>query len=607
MVRATRLAVAAAALGVLAGSTSTALGAAPVIRNVSNSPTFAEGEQTVAVNPTNSGNIIVGSNQMEPLPGNPGNEPLTTGGVRTWAGGRMDEGGLTREPIAQAVIDALGTNPVPSEFGEAGNLISADQNTVFDRDGHAWYQCINFGVGTDADPSVMVYRSDDGGKTWGAPVKAFSEVGTGIQIDRSFLAIDDSGGPRDGTLYLTFETMFYQAYLPEVYVRSSHDDGKTWGPIVRVDDNADRAQWDPRQFPVVGADGTLHVVYDAAQLVSPTPFDPSLTPLKLMVASSKDGGQTFTRHEVEPLVDRAQSPDEAFFYFTETIAAIAADPGHAERLAVAWPDDRSGEARILMRSSADGGATWSPIVDVADDPAGKGNQHDHVALDYLPGGRLVAVWRDRRAAGGSFDAPLQVFARVFEPSADGRLIPGVVVPVSGKSQPPTVGTHGSMPTEYLGMDASGAGVDVAWDRLVGALSDNVYARASIDLFGGAPASVIRAPVSRFLSRPRRVSRHVRLELRGTSRGRDAAVRRVDVAVARLVGRRCRFVGRNGRLGSTRRCDLHAYLRARGRSRWRLRLLRRLPPGRYRAWARATDANRHREHPRNRAIIMFRVV
>jgi len=30
--------------------------------------------------------------------------------------------------------------------------------------------------------------------------------------------------------------------------------------VVRVDDNDNRAQWDPRQYPVVGADGKLYVV-----------------------------------------------------------------------------------------------------------------------------------------------------------------------------------------------------------------------------------------------------------------------------------------------------------------------------------------------------------
>src|SRR5205823_2573748 len=139
--------------------------------------------------------------------------------------------------------------------------------------------------------------------------------------------------------------------------------------------------------------------YDASAFESPVSIAPQLTPLKLMVARSTDGGKTWQNGVVDDQVTRAASPDEAFSYFTELIGVIAADPAHPGRLAVAWPDARSGESRILLRSSADSGRTWSKPLDVADDPPGRGDQHDHVALSYMPDGRLVVVWRDRRAGG----------------------------------------------------------------------------------------------------------------------------------------------------------------------------------------------------------------
>lgn len=504
------LAVVAFALG--AGS------AQAQVYDVSNTPGLAEGEETVAINPTDPNDIVVGSNQWQPATAsNAGNIGLGASGAttcavwsshdggRTWKGGRLENSGLDQlGPLRPLVTQ-------PSEFGDpdVGNLISADQNTVFDRRGNAYYQCINAGAGS-GDVKVFVYHSTDGGSTWSAPVAAFSELDTKIQIDRSFLAIDDSGGPHDGTLYLTWETMFYQAYLPEVFARSSTDGGRTWGPVVRVDQDDNRAQWDPRQYPVVGADGTLYVVYDAAALISPAPVDPELTPLKLMVGRSTDGGRTFQTSTVEPSVSRIQSPDEAFSYFTEEISAIAADPTHPGRVAVAWPDKRSGDARILMRYSLDGARTWSPIVDVADDPAGDHNQHDHAGLAYLPDGRLIAVWRDRRSSGGAFGGTLDVFARTFTPEPDGHLVPGLTTRLTERPQPDAQNTHGSMPTEYLGVAADASGLAASWDELRGQFLDNVFRRVPIAALGAPPrpapgpsACVDRRRFSFHLHHPRR--------------------------------------------------------------------------------------------------------
>jgi hypothetical protein len=464
---------------------------AGAVHNVSATSGKAEGEEFVAVNPTNRQNIIVGSNQWyPPTPQNIGNFGIGPGGAtacavwsshdggRTWKGGRLEETGIGANQGSSPPTPVT----VPDEFGDPGNVISADQNIVFDRRGNAWYQCINFGART-GEPAVFVYKTTDGGHTWRKPVKAFSESQTGIQIDRSYLAIDNSGRKSDGNLYLTFETMFYQANQPEVYVRKSTDAGRTWGPVVRVDDSASEAQWDPRQYPVVGPHGSLYVLYDAAQFVSPAPFDPETTPLKLMVARSDDQGRTFSHHVVEPNVNRITSHDEAFIYFTETIPAIAADAAHPGRVAVAWPDDRSGEARILLRYSTTCGRKWSRAIDVADDPKGQGNEHDHVALTYLPDGRLVVVWRDRRDSGGAFGTPLQVYARAFNVNRYGRLTKGRTITVTTKPQADGENTHGNMPTEYLGATSDRRWLSVSWDELRGSYLDNVYRRIPLSAFG----------------------------------------------------------------------------------------------------------------------------
>ena len=109
---------------------------------------------------------------------------------------------------------------------------------------------------------------------------------------------------------------------------------------------------------------------------------------------------------------------------------MATDPHRAGRVAVAWPALVNNKSRILLRSSSDGGARWTAPIDVADDPAnrtyppstigteqyprGTGNEHDHVMLRYLPDGRIVVVWRDRRYTGGDWFKPWDIFARVIK-------------------------------------------------------------------------------------------------------------------------------------------------------------------------------------------------
>ena len=483
-------------MGLVVLASVVAVASDEALHDVSNTPLRAEGEPTVVVNPANAENVIVGGNQWQPLT-NSNVQNLSVGpsgfgdcaawsthdGGVTWTGGLLSKGGVGKVPLP-ALPDAPVASEVPREIDDAGNFYSIDQNAVFDRSGtHAWYQCINDGAGV-GDVVINVFHSADGGKTWDPPVVAYRESREGIQFDRPFLAIDNSGGPRDGTLYLTFETIFYQAWLPAVYAKTSTDLGKTWSKTVRVDAGAQETMWDPRQYPVMGAGGVLYVVYNTALLVTPYYADPQLTPLGIKLARSTDGAKTFDRVVVDGNVKHAPSPDEAFVYFTETVTAAAADRARAGRVAVAWPDTGTTpnqEARILIRYSRDGGDHWSDRFDAADDPPGHGNQHDHVSLTYLPDGRLLVVWRDRRASGGSWTAPWEVFARTFDVSGD-VAIPGNVVTVTTAPQPPTTNHHGTMPTEYLGVTAESEGVSFVWDEMRGNLPDVVYRRLPLSAF-----------------------------------------------------------------------------------------------------------------------------
>jgi hypothetical protein len=86
----------------------------------------------------------------------------------------------------------------------------------------------------------------------------------------------------------------------------------------------------------------------------------------------------------------------------------------------------------------------------------------------------------------------------------------------------------------------------------------------------------------------------KLRLKGTASDLACAVkvkpRRVEVAVARLKGKRCRFVAKTGRVArKARSCRKPVWLKAKGTSRWTFSARRRLAKGRYRVYVRAVDA------------------
>jgi hypothetical protein len=456
------------------------------VLDVTNTPGLSETEPSISVDPADQERLIIGSNRWQPLlPGVPlaGADGVvdtdvysTADGGCQWSGGRLSSDGLGSfgNPVSSLAPW------LPVEFDDVGNTITADQNSVFNLQGESFYQDVGLDLSA-LDITVPVWRSGDGGRSWSVPVKAFSELKTLIQIDRPWLAVDDSAGRRSGTLYLTWETMFYQPYLPEVYERSSTDAGRSWGPVVRVDQGVQRTQWDPRQYPAVGAGGVLYDVYDVAPL-QPI-VGPQLEPIRLVLASSSDGGRTFSHFTVDANVQRPADPDEAEPYFTELISALAADPRHPGRVAVAWPQAvGSAGSRIMLRYTLDGGRRWSPRIEVAS--SGLPDQQDHVALNYLPNGRLAVGFRDRRCCGGGWADEFEVMARAFQVSRTGRLYGGRTLQFTDGPQVPITQYRGGVaPDEYLGMTASHAGVAMDWSQLgAGRLPDIFYRRIPLAAF-----------------------------------------------------------------------------------------------------------------------------
>lgn len=86
----------------------------------------------------------------------------------------------------------------------------------------------------------------------------------------------------------------------------------------------------------------------------------------------------------------------------------------------------------------------------------------------------------------------------------------------------------------------------------------------------------------------------KLRLRGTASDRGCKKKagkltRVSVSVAKLAGKRCRYLRANGRFTNAASCSRPKFIRARGTKRWTFTSKRALPKGHYRIRVRALDA------------------
>ena len=444
---------------------------------VSSEPGTAEGEEPLSVNPVNPRELTTVANVYQPIPPlSITQDPLYGGGgvqdTRVYSSGdggchwrtqKLDQGGLGHVSVPLA-----GGADAP-EFSDALNVLSTDADSAWDRHGNVYFEAGDaHGVRHDGMEVEVVWRSRNAGLSWGPKhgyVAFNATTGQKSELDRPWLAVDNSGGPHDGRLYTTTETTPFVDIPPQVNLKYSDDHGRTWSRAVRVDDGTYETQWNPRARPVVGAGGIVYVVYDRGP-ISDTPVADYTGPIDLVVARSINGGRTFQRSPVDSHVQRVASPNEALPAYTEMISAIAADPRHIGHLAVAWPQALGpNNSRIMLRYSFDGGRHWSRRIDVANDPANRPDQHDHVTLAWLPDGRLFVGWRDRRCCGGGWDDDYQQWVRVLNPAPRGLSLGRTVQFSQGRLLPTNPGRSDGQPDEFQGLVASRLGVGLTWSQL----------------------------------------------------------------------------------------------------------------------------------------------
>lgn len=229
--------------------------------------------------------------------------------------------------------------PVPDAPGNVimSGLAVATDGTV--------YVALNDGV------DAWLTTSTDDAKTFSAPVQYASHDPVPRMMDNNTfrtgsgfeLAIDNSGGERDGWLYSTFASLVDGR--PDVFALASSDGGATWSePYLVKGGHGD--QWMDRPF--VDDAGALHVV------MLDRGYDPQNFGIGATWAVSTDGAETFqTTRLTEVLFDGGLGIHQDGFPFIGDYLGIW---GSGASVFMGFPTTATGRAEIAVAKVARDGA-----------------------------------------------------------------------------------------------------------------------------------------------------------------------------------------------------------------------------------------------------------
>lgn len=332
------------------------------IIDVSNSP-------TVAYNPTRDGNVVV-SYRMD-RPGYSAFLSYSFDGGENW--------GQTVLPLPPGVSGCTASQNQPCPFAP---------DIEFAPDGTLYVLYVNLEGNGNRPDNLWMSTSTDGGRTLSPPSRI-----AGALTFMGRVTVDPAG-PVYATWLQAEEVGFlrFAGPPPRIVTARSDDGGRTWGPPVPVSDP--RRERVVAPSPVIDADGQLVIMYQDLKGnrrdFENTEGPPAELPFALVLTRSTDGGRTFApgvEFETEILATRR------FLPFLPEAPQLAASPDG--KLHATWADGRNGDDDVFVRSSSDGGQTWTPAVKVNDN-GDDGTAQFLPKVHVGPGERVSVLFLDGR-------------------------------------------------------------------------------------------------------------------------------------------------------------------------------------------------------------------
>lgn len=327
---------------------------------VSHDTYLAHSEPMLAENPRNPLNLVGGSKFFT----DPAHYRFQIGYFSSFDGGcTWQDGG-----VFPGFRSSETTSDISFAFGLSNDVYALVLNTS--------------SAAGNGESGVSVLTSHDGGRSFGPAVSVFDDPSGRSFSDKPWIAVDQSSGPRRGTISVLW-SYDHGGFCgagnfcrQELAFSRSTDGGRSFSPPRFVEGQAPFCTNPARQrpagsticdgalgaIPAVLPDGSLAVVFLYIDVMSSGHIAS-----RLLLVRSPDGGDHWnmpvliaTIHDV-PGVFRPER------YRSSSLPAFACDP-RTGQLYVTWADEGAADADIVFATSSDRGQSWTSLpIRVNDD------------------------------------------------------------------------------------------------------------------------------------------------------------------------------------------------------------------------------------------------
>jgi hypothetical protein len=425
-----------------------------------------QNETTIAVDPTNPDIIVAGANDYRL-------ELSDKFSNTVWMGYyRSTDGGLS---WSNSFVPGF-----PGDDSRDGQLSPAsgaaglsDPVVAFDRQGNVFYLSLTIPRSSTGQNGLIVARYSNHGATYAGTALVSSAPAETAFSDKPCMAVDTSGGPSDGNVYVGWTRD------PAVILFSrSTDHGKTFSPpqiVLAPKLTPSGVPAEARGCTITAdAKGNVYLFWRDQNICD---FFPSIgsfcqavagdQPESISMSVSNDAGASFLAvfpiEQIHPFdqVDETTTTPPNFRH--RSFPSVASD---GQNVYLAWEERRDKGARVFMSCSATGGFQWQPPVMV--DAAATG--HQVMPTVAVADGLVKVAWYDSRN-DPNFSPTNILMSRLDVYYAEAPVgcpvrFPVASVRVTDKSFDPNLKmfVHGTLPFigDYIGVAGGGGRTHVIW-------------------------------------------------------------------------------------------------------------------------------------------------